>query len=151
MRQSFRFEAAAGVLACLVGAGCSQMPTATSPSSATASMISIDQEVVLASRQPNLTIEDLESRGWDCRPAPMNPIRQTCIAPNQLHPTQFPGPSPDNPPSVSLLVFDNGVFVATDLLIRADLYQGQTCRTLEGPYRFIGRIGYYECPHEPAN
>jgi hypothetical protein len=46
-----------------------------------------------------------------------------------------------------LLVFDNGVFSGTDLLIRSDLYNGQECRATGAPYRFIARIGYNECLH----
>ena len=53
---------------------------------------------------------------------------------------------------IQLLVFDNGVFVGTSLLIRSDLYSGQPCRSTGGPYTFIGRIGYYECRHQsPVN
>lgn len=49
---------------------------------------------------------------------------------------------------ISLLVFDTGVFTGTDLLIRSDLYHGQPCRSSGDLYRFIARIGYYECLHQ---
>jgi hypothetical protein len=67
-----------------------------------------------------------------------------------MHPLLLPGPPPpaDRPPTFTLLVFDNGVFIATDLLIRSDLYNGQECRATGAPYRFIARIGYYECLHQ---
>jgi hypothetical protein len=105
------------------------------------------------SQQGGLSIEDLEARGWDCRAAPLNPSRLTCSHPNQLHPVLLPGPPPaaDRPAAITLLVFDNGVFTGTDLLIRSDLYNGQQCRSFGGPYRFLARIGYYECVHQAAN
>jgi hypothetical protein len=73
----------------------------------------------------------------------------TCSPPNQDHPILLPGPPPppDRPATFTLLVFDGGLFIGTDLLIRADLYGGQPCRAFDGPYRFIPRIGYYECVH----
>ena len=42
---------------------------------------------------------------------------------------------------------DNGVFIGTNLLIRSDFYRGQQCNATGAPYRFIPRIGYYECLH----
>jgi hypothetical protein len=77
------------------------------------------------------------------------PTRVTCSPPNQPHPITLPGPPPppDRPATFTLLVFDNGVFYGTDLLIRSDLYAGQPCKSTGGPYRFIPRIGYYECVH----
>jgi hypothetical protein len=57
-------------------------------------------------------------------------------------------PSPDRPASITLLVFDNGVFLGTNLLIRSDPYHGQPCKSTGNPYRFIARIGYYECLHQ---
>ena len=82
-----------------------------------------------------LSIEDLEARGWDCRPAPFNPIRVTCSHPNQLHPVLLPGPPPppDRPASITLVVFDTGAFIGTSLLIRSDLYNGQPCSVDEQP------------------
>ena len=102
-----------------------------------------------ATQQANLSIEDLESRGWDCRPAPFAPTRTTCSRPNQLHPVLLPGPPPppDRPASITLVVFDSGAFIGQSLLIRSDLYQGQLCGSTDAAYTFIGRIGYYECLH----
>ena len=98
---------------------------------------------------PGLSLEDVQARGWDCRPAPFNPGIVTCSHPNQLHPVGLPGPPPppDRPATITLLVFDNGEFAGTSVLIRSDLYNGQTCRARGGPYTFIARIGYYECLH----
>jgi hypothetical protein len=98
---------------------------------------------------PGLSLEQLQASGWDCRPAPFNPTRTTCSHPNQPHPLSIPGPPPppDRPASIPLRVFDNGVFAGTSLLIRSDLYEGQTCRATGLPYTFIARIGYYECLH----
>ena len=71
----------------------------------------------------------------------------TCVAPNQDHPISLPGATADRPPSFPLLVFDSGAFISTDLLIRSDLYEDQPCHATNAPYRFISRIGYYECLH----
>ena len=98
---------------------------------------------------PGLWLEHLAAQGWDCRPTPFNPTRTTCSHPNQPHPVSFSGPPPppDRPASIPLRVFDNGVFAGTSVLIRSDLYNGQTCRSTGLPYTFIARIGYYECLH----
>ena len=99
---------------------------------------------------PGLSLEHLQASGWDCRQSPFNPMVTTCSHPNQIHPLGLSGPPPppDRPASITLRVFNNGVFTATSLLIRSDLYNGQTCKTTGGPYTFIARIGYYECQHK---
>ncbi len=129
--------------------GCSQSPTAPSQSATAASPTSSGANLQPATQQANLSIEDLESRGWDCRPAPFAPTRTTCSRPNQPHPLTLTGPPPplDRPASITLLVFDNGAFIGTSLLIRSDLYQDQPCSSTNNLYTFIGRIGYYECLH----
>jgi hypothetical protein len=155
MRVTFPIEVAAGVLVCgIIATGCSQSPVAPS-SSATLAAPTVTDSVSgsaanLNASEGSLTPEALEGRGWDCQPAPGNPIRLTCSHPNQLHPVLLPGPPPpaDRPASITLLVFDNGVFVGTDVLIRSDLYNGQPCRSTGDVYRFLARIGYYECPHQ---
>jgi hypothetical protein len=144
MRAGFPIRLVTGVLACtLIASGCST-PAAPSASSSTGS------EATTAMSDASLTPAELEARGWDCQPAPANPNRLTCVPPNHVHPVLFPGPPPpvDRPASIQLLVFDNGVFVGTDLLIRSDLYNGQSCGSTGTTYRFIGRIGYYECLHQ---
>jgi hypothetical protein len=105
----------------------------------------------LAAEAVGQSPQDFEARGWDCRPSPI-PNRVSCSPPNQMHPLLLPGPPPpaDRPPTFTLLLFDNGVFIGTDLLIRSDLYRGQQCNATGAPYRFISRIGYYECLH-PVN
>jgi hypothetical protein len=142
------------VFACaLAGAAC-QTPTGPTASAA-------NQPIALGTLGPaqsqlaaeavGLSPQDLAARGWDCRPTPI-PNRVSCSPPNQMHPLLLPGPPPpaDRPPTFTLLVFDNGVFIGTDLLIRSDLYRGQQCNATGAPYRFISRIGYYECLH-PVN
>jgi len=139
MRMISPIWASAGALTCaLTVSACGQ--TSTAPSRTLAPSVA---DTTSASSSP----EDFAARGWDCRPAPTNPIRVTCSPPNQGHPVLLPGPPPpaDRPETFTLLVFDSGVFIGTDLLIRSDLYQGQPCHSSGGPYRFIARIGYYEC------
>ena len=150
MRLTLRFRSAVGVLLSgIVASGCSQAPSAPSPSQAAASTTSSSAEPIVMAQAPGLSLEDVVARGWDCRPSPVNPSRLTCSHPNQLHPLAIPGPPPppDRPAAITLLVFDSGVFDGTSVLIRSDLYNGQTCRSRGGPYSFIGRIGYYECLH----
>jgi hypothetical protein len=142
---------AASVLVCgLIATGCNQSPAApSSRTTAAPMMIEPGSELELAAGAASLNPDDLEARGWDCRPAPLNPIRLTCSHPNQPHPLTLPGPPPppDRPPSITLLVFDNGVFIGTSLLIRSDLYHDQPCKSTGGAYTTIARIGYRECLH----
>lgn len=132
------------VLMTMLSAGCSGSPGVTSPSQPVGSITA-----GAMADAPGLSLEQLQASGWDCRPAPFNPTLTTCSHPNQPHPVSFSGPPPppDRPASIPLRVFDNGVFAGTSLLIRSDLYNGQTCRSTGLPYTFIARIGYYECLH----
>ena len=148
---TLRFGAAIGVAALsLIAFGCSRSPSAPSPAQAAAYPTSSSAEPTAMAQAQGLSLEDLVDRGWDCRRAPFNPIRVTCSHPNQLHPVGIPGPPPppDRPAAITLLGFDNGVFIGTSVLIRADLYSGQACQSTGGLYNFIGRIGYYECLHK---
>ena len=148
MRLTLR--AAVGVLLSgIVASGCGQTPTAPAQSHTATSPASSSEESIVMAQAPGLSLADVVARGWDCRPAPLNPTRVTCSHPNQLHPVGLPGPPPppDRPAAITLLVFDNGEFAGTSVLIRSDLYSGQTCRARGGPYTFIARIGYYECLH----
>jgi hypothetical protein len=154
MRVTFPVGVAAGALAFgIIATGCSTpvapsaSPTVTAPTVIGAASGSA---APMAMSEASLTPADLEARGWDCRPSPINPTVLTCSRPNQLHPVLLPGPPPpaDRPASITLLVFDNGVFVGTDVLIRSDLYTGQPCSSTGDVYRFISRIGYYECLHQ---
>jgi hypothetical protein len=150
MRVISPFRAVAGALICAMTANaCSQSPVAPSRTAVPAADAVVASEPSLAIQAENLSPEDLVARGWDCRPAPTIPNRVTCSPPNQPHPITLPGPPPppDRPATFTLLVFDNGVFFGTDLLIRSDLYHGQLCKSTGGPYRFLARIGYYECVH----
>jgi hypothetical protein len=161
MRTISPIWAAAAALTCgLAAVACNQSPIAPSPSAVqppTAPSASAVQpgaaetmsESALINEAVSLSPADFAARGWDCRPAPTIPNRVTCSPPNQGHPVLLPGPPPpdDRPATFALLVFDSGVFTGTDLLIRSDLYHGQQCHSTGAPYRFIARIGYYECLH----
>ena len=147
----FAIHAAAGAL--LLGtltSACSRSPAAPSPASAgrQPEEAMVPSEAAVTTQAAGLSAEDLAARGWDCRPAPI-PNRVGCSAPNQQHPASIPGPPPpdERPAAINLFVFDSGVFIGTNLLIRSDLYNGQPCRSTAGLYRFIPRIGYYECLH----
>jgi hypothetical protein len=147
----FAICAAAGAL--LLGtitSGCSRSSVAPSPAAARppGGDPMAASEAAVTTQAAGLSAEGLAARGWDCRPTPI-PNRVGCSAPNQQHPASIPGPPPpvDRPAAINLFVFDSGVFIGTNLLIRSDLYNGQPCRSTAGPYRFIPRIGYYECLH----
>ena len=154
MQPAYRNTAIVGTLLCGTIAGaCSPSPVGPSQSPTAAPTI-VESETASESRimtqAAGLAPEDLVARGWDCRPAPGIPTLLTCSPPNQTHPILLPGPPPpeDRPATLTLLVFENGVFVGTTLLIRSDLYHGQECRSTGAPYRYIARIGYYECRHQ---
>ena len=146
MRPSLKIRtAAAAVFFAVCVNACNQSPAAPAQPAGSAAVAGVGQA---ASFSP----ADMEERGWTCVAAPTIPNRVTCSPPNQGHPVLLPGPPlpPDRPATFQLLVFDSGVFVGTDLLIRSDLYRGQTCRAFGGSYRFLARIGYYECLHPKA-
>jgi hypothetical protein len=147
MRRISPILAAAAALICgLAAVACQQSPAAPSRSAVQPSAADTSSSD-LTNEASSLSPADFMARGWDCRPAPTIPTRVTCSPPNQGHPLALPGPPPpdDRPATFTLLVFDSGVFIGTDLLIRSDLYHGQQCHTTQAPYRFIARIGYYEC------
>ena len=145
-----RVGMAAAVSACaLAGFGCSESPTApgavqarTDAVLAGATEAGGGQDVAAASA--NLTPEDFAAHGWECRPSPV-PGRVACSRPNQGFPA-VPPPD-DRPPSYTLLIWDNGTFTGTVILIRPDLYSGQPCDSTSAPYVFRPVIGYYECLH----
>ena len=145
-------RAIVGALLCGTIAACSPSPVGPSqfPTVAPTIVESVTApDWRIMTQAAGLAPEDFEARGWDCRPSPFNPTLVACSPPNQVHPLSLPGPPPpvDRPAAIMLLVFDNGVFAGTNLLIRSDLYNGQECHATGGPYRFIARIGYYECLH----
>jgi hypothetical protein len=142
----------AGVLICgVIASACTQSPIAPSitTAQATGGNTIAASDARITAQDAKFSPADLMARGWDCRPAPTIPNRTTCSPPNQAHPITLPGPPPppDRPATFTLLVFDSGVFIGTDLLIRSDLYHDQPCASLGGPFRYISRIGYYECVH----
>lgn len=142
-------SAAVALMCELIASACSQSPVAPSRTAVQPTVdTSITLESLATTQAASFSLEDLAARGWDCRPTPI-PNRVSCSPPNQMHPLLLPGPPPpaDRPPTFTLRVFDNGVFIGTDLLIRSDLYRGQQCTATGAPYRFISRIGYYECLH----
>jgi hypothetical protein len=154
MQPAFRNRALVGALlsGTLAGA-CSPSSVGPSPFRTAAPAIAESvtaSESRITAHADGLSPDGLAARGWDCRPSPLNPQIITCSAPNQVHPVSLPGPPPpvDRPETIRLLVFVNGAFTGTTLLIRSDLYNEQTCPSTGAPYRFIARIGYYECRHE---
>jgi hypothetical protein len=89
-----------------------------------------------------VTPDQLIAAGWTCFLDPGAP-RTVCSDPG--HGSPVPG-DPNAPPSYNFKLFTlAGTFIGTSHLIRADLYNGQSCAGV--PYFFIAPIGYYRCEH----
>jgi hypothetical protein len=88
--------------------------------------------------------EQLVAAGWTCFPDPGAPTRTVCSDPGHGRPV--PG-DPNAPPSYNFKLFQDGSFIGTSHLIRADLYRGQKCPPSGALYFFIAPIGYYRCEH----
>jgi hypothetical protein len=145
-----------GLIGVAVGCGESANPvrptavaSAGTPAAAAGTMAPGSQSnVALTARasveHPNPT--ELTSRGWTCfEPIPN---RIVCSHPNQGLPPFADPPPADRPATFSFLIFDGtGGFVGTEVLLRTELYKGQTCESTGRPYDFVEVIGYYECVH----
>lgn len=137
----------AAVLTCALactGCGSPIGPTARAGQSALSTAAPTVDGSQNAAEAAALTPGDFAARGWECRPSPV-PGRIVCSRPNQGFPT-VPPPA-DRPPTFTLLVWQDGSFAGTLLLIRPDLYQGQICESTGQPFIFRSVIGYYECLH----
>ena len=97
-----------------------------------------------ASASEGVTAAKLAGAGWTCFVAPSGPARIVCFSPGHGRP--IPN-NPDPPASYNFLGFDptTGEFIDKGHLVRADLYRGQRCAPGDDPYRYLERIGYYEC------
>jgi len=93
-------------------------------------------------------------RGWTCRNPPV-PGRVSCSSPNQGFPT-VPPPA-DRPASYTLKVWQGAgcslsnlaacSYAGNLILLRPDVYNGQTCESTGDPFIWLPVIGYYECLH----
>jgi hypothetical protein len=140
----------------VTGCGQSVSPTRPTPVSGVAAVAvptapatpetSTSPALVAQASAGHLSPTDLTNRGWSCfEPIPN---RIVCSHPNQGFPTVGNPPPADRPPTFSFFIFSStGAFVGTELLLRTDLYHGQTCESTDGPYDFVPVIGYYECIH----
>ena len=99
----------------------------------------------LAAQVPGQSWQDFAARGWACRPVPSAPGLTQCSHPHQGFPSL--DPEAHRPPTFTFLLWNGEEFLGQVLLIRSDLYQGQTCRATGDPYRLIGAVGYNECLH----
>jgi hypothetical protein len=91
--------------------------------------------------------DELVNRGWECRSLSWSGDRIWCSVPNQGFPVVAAPPPTDSRAAFTLRGFENGTFVGTLLLSRADVYRGQQCRSTGEPYEFVASIGYYQCFH----
>jgi len=133
---------AAAVAACALAA-CSQTPK--NPLAPAAPAVTAAPVTVSHASQ---SWEDFKAHGWNCRtPVPGVVV---CSPPGQSLPVvAIPPDQPpaDRPPTVMLKRWRNGVFDANVLLIRPEIYNGQTCESTNAPYSYIGVLGYFECAH----
>lgn len=92
-----------------------------------------------------VTAARLTSAGWTCFTPPPFPDRVVCGKPALGLPAT--PADPDGPAAFSFLTFDRttGELLGATHMIRADLYQGQPCPQLGGPYTFNPLNGYYRC------
>lgn len=134
-----------------VAVGCGERGSPASPSPAVAALTSSwagaagMPSLDASASAEHLNPTELENRGWSCF-APPVPNRVVCSRPNQGFPTVADPPPANRPASFTFLVFNlAGQFVGTEVLIRTDLYQGQSCESTGEPYVFVPVIGYYEC------
>jgi hypothetical protein len=148
---------AKGMLPLLCSVALATISCGTSPVEPTSARAAQQQLATAAALQPggvdvesanaNVTPAKLTERGWTCRVPPV-PNRIVCSRPNQGFPTLGTPPPADRPASFTFMVFDaNGTFTGTEILLRTDIYNGQTCESTGAPYAFRAPIGYYECVH----
>jgi len=129
-----------------LAAACGAPPTG--PTSAAPVPIALATEVTGA-HGTDQTWQDFQARGWNCRTPNNGPVT-VCSPPHQPLPTiAIPPAQPpaDRPEALLLKRWRNGVFEANVLLIRPEIYNGQSCESTGQPYSFIGILGYLECAH----
>jgi hypothetical protein len=127
-------------------AACGQTPSAPSASAASLSSATSAANDEGGTKQ---TWQNFAARGWNCRTPNNGPVT-VCSPPNQPLPTVAipPAQPPANrPATVNLKRWRNGVFEANVLLMRPEIYNGQSCESTGLPYTFVGVLGYFECAH----
>ena len=142
-RRASRLRLVPLISACLLGAACGQTPTSPSASAGGAT------SAALAVQGTGQSWQDFAARGWNCRTPNNGPVT-VCSPPNQPLPTvAIPPAQPpaDRPETVMLKRWREGVFDATVLLIRPEIYNGQHCESTGQPYVYVTVLGYFECAH----
>lgn len=147
---------AAAVAACVLAIACSQTaasPTPASPTTVTPTgTATVPTAAVSGAQGTSQSWQDFEARGWNCRtPVPGVAV---CSPPGQSLPVvAIPPAQPpaDRPETVMLKRWRNDVFEANVLLIRPEVYSGQSCESTGQPYTYIGVLGYFECAHIVGN
>ena len=135
-------------IACAMSVACRVVPTApTSISTDDAVLVSsIPTEALTAvTHGTGPSMDELVERGWECHPSRYLLEATACSAPSEGFPVAATPPPPDRRAAFTLLLFVDGRFAGTLLLIRSDLYQGQRCSSTGEPYAFNQSVGYYEC------
>ena len=143
------------VVASAVGAalavGCSAAPTEPTPALAvSAPALPGTPAIVTQAIAEGLSPAQLMARGWTCAVPPPRPIRTVCSPPHQGLPSPAT-PVAERDPVYTVLVFSQGNFLGTQIILREDLYHGQVCRSTGLPYIYRPAIGYYECLHTVGN
>lgn len=137
------------IMACaLLGAACDS-PTTPATTAAMQPAMAATFGAELGTEAAGLTPQILAERGWSCRAVPSNPALTQCSHPGQGFPA-IPPPA-DRPATYTFLLWDTEGFLGQVLLIRPELYQGQTCRSTGQPWGYIALVGYHECLHRVGN
>jgi hypothetical protein len=148
-----RTRLAAAVAAGALATACSQTPASPTMTTVTPTGTATVATAAVSSAQgTSQSWQDFEARGWNCRtPVPSVTV---CSPPGQplpvvaIPPAQPPA---DRAETVMLKRWRNDVFEANVLLIRPEIYNGQSCESTGQPYFYIGVLGYFECAHLVGN
>ena len=149
-RMGMRVSLATMASACALSAACSQLPTGPSTAAGRPITIaSVEAGGAVSALNNGQSWQDFQARGWNCRTPNNGPVT-VCSPPNQPLPTlAIPPAQPpdDRPQTVTLKRWRNGEFEANVLLMRPEIYNGQTCESTGQPFSYIVVLGYFECAH----
>ena len=149
-RRGMRVGLATVVSAAAFVAACSQLPTSPSTTAVRPlTAASVETDAAFNAQNGGQSWQDFQARGWNCRTPNNGPVT-VCSPPNQplpavaIPPAQPPA---DRPPTVMLKRWRNGEFEANVLLMRPEIYTGQTCESTGQPFMYVVVLGYFECAH----
>ena len=87
----------------------------------------------------------LAEQGWICGAPPIPWVGVRCYHPGEGHPPVPPLGEDGRATYTTMDWSPGGEFLGHVHLIRPDLYAGQPCPQMGGPYAFNPVLGYYQC------